>query len=77
MVHANTTDDTQFEAIKRVVKKEGLEGKELTAREIFELVKEENTEISSSHKVATILGYNSERSDIKVIEGSPYKYEFC
>lgn len=76
MVSHNTTRDTDFDVIRRVIEEEGLKGEKLTAREILEIVNDKGADISSSHKVATILGYHSESPHVQVIEDSPYKYKF-
>ena len=66
--------DTQFRQILRVINKEGLRGESLTASEIYRIVEDEAS-VSSSHEVATVLGYHSKEPFVNVIEGSPYEYE--
>lgn len=65
---------TEFEEVLYKISQKDLQNKELTAREIFEAIKDE-IETSSPHEIATILGKNSEDSRIEVIEESPYKYK--
>ncbi len=45
----------------------------LTAREIIELL-DEDTEIDSSHQVATILGRYAKTDKVDVIREQPYRY---
>ncbi|WP_248895516.1 hypothetical protein [Haloplanus halobius] len=45
----------------------------LTAREILSLLDEQD-EVESAHRVATILGRWADEGDIEVLQGSPYRY---
>ncbi|MDY6774667.1 MAG: hypothetical protein SV253_01015 [Halobacteria archaeon] len=68
-----------FETVRKIVYDEGLTGEELTARQILELVNantDRRVEVSSSHKIATILGSNQSHPDLVIRETSPYTYEF-
>lgn len=76
MESPSTKRDTQFEEILRVVKEEGLQGEELTASRIYDVVENEAS-VSSPHEVATVLGYYSNDPAVEVKEGSPYRYKFC
>ncbi|MDY6779419.1 MAG: hypothetical protein SV760_02495 [Halobacteria archaeon] len=76
MASSSTARDTQFEVIRRVIRKEGLVGEELTAREILDLVEDADVGISSAHEVATVLGSNSTDPRVQIIDGSPYRYKF-
>ncbi|MDY7082290.1 MAG: hypothetical protein SXQ77_07790 [Halobacteria archaeon] len=76
MASSGTVRDTQFEAIRRAILREGLDGEKLTAREILRVVEDAEVNISSPHEVATVLGYHSDDASIQVIEDSPYKYKF-
>ena len=75
MENPRSRRDTQFEEILRVVEREGLLGKEMTAREIHEAV-EDDASVSSPHEVATVLGYHTDDPAVEVEEGSPYRYRF-
>jgi len=75
MENPSTKRDTQFVKILRVVEKEGLQGEELTASQIHEVVEDEAS-VSSPHEVATVLGYHSNDPAVEVKEGSPYRYKF-
>ncbi|XGI83081.1 hypothetical protein ACEU6E_07300 [Halorutilales archaeon Cl-col2-1] len=68
-----------FETIRKIVYDEDLTGEELTARQILEVVNantDSRIEISSSHKIATILGSNQSHPDLVIRETSPYTYKF-
>jgi predicted Zn-ribbon and HTH transcriptional regulator len=48
----------------------------LTAREILAALEErdEARDLSSTHRVATILGRQAEHGEVEVVQGSPYRY---
>lgn len=75
MENPSTRRDTQFKEILRAVENKGLLGKEMTAREIHEAVKDDAS-VSSPHEVATVLGYHANDSAVEVEESSPYRYKF-
>jgi predicted Zn-ribbon and HTH transcriptional regulator len=45
----------------------------LTAREILSLL-DEQEEVGSPHRVATILGRRADEGDVEVLRESPYRY---
>jgi hypothetical protein len=75
MENPRTKRDTQFEEILRAVEKEGLQGEELTASQIYDAIGDDAS-VSSPHEVATVIGYHSDSSAVEVTQGSPYRYEF-
>ncbi len=74
MGNPNSLRESQLAEIMDALEKESLLGEELTASEIYELVKDKGIGVESPHEVATILGHFSDESYIEVIDGSPYRY---
>lgn len=66
---------TQFTRIKQIVRDQGLQGRELTAREIHDAAGEA-AGLGSPHEAATVLGLHRDEPGFKVVEDSPYRYVF-
>ncbi|GAA0666558.1 hypothetical protein ACFQDG_15070 [Natronoarchaeum mannanilyticum] len=47
----------------------------LTAKEILQLLEERGVEFESAHRIATVLGREAQRGDVKVHRDQPYRYE--
>lgn len=66
---------TQFEILRRAIKRKGFIDRELTAQEIHE-VAGEVAGLSSPHEAATVLGLHRDEPGFTVVEDSPYRYVF-
>ena len=66
----------KFRNIKQIIEREGLSGEELTAKEIYRVLENEEVAFSSPHEVATVLGRNRDDPELTVVEETPYRYRF-
>lgn len=65
---------TEFDRIREVL--EDVDPSEpLTARQIRDILSDNGMEISSAHRVATVLGRAARQGSVEVIEDQPYRYQ--
>ena len=65
-----TVQDGQFERIRAILEEAD---EPLTAREILNVLEDEE-ELDSPHRVATLLGRRARHGDVDVIRDRPYRY---
>jgi predicted Zn-ribbon and HTH transcriptional regulator len=65
----------EFERIRSVLEDTDAD-EPLTAREILDLLAEQDVEFDSAHRVATVLGRRAQTDEVEVIQDQPYRYRF-